>query len=148
MLKRTFSFLLSVVLVTTLCGAAFAVQDRASTTLNSYNVTCAPGNRAGELRFSYEVWAKDTANSVGVSSIVLYSSGGVYMTTILGSTENGLIETDDLSCIGTYPHTAVPGNSYYGVATVFAQIGDDYDSRVVTTSIVTAPTTSTTPTNP
>lgn len=140
MLKRTFSFFLSLALVTTLCGAAFALEDRASTTLTSYNVSCAAGTKNGELRFSYDVKAKETADSVGVSSIELYSSGGVYMTTILGSTKNGLIESDSVICKGTYSHTAVPGNSYYAAITVFAQIGDDYDSRIITTNIVTAPT--------
>lgn len=140
MLKRTFSFLLSLVLVTTFCGAAFAVEDRASKTLSSYEVSCKAGKKAGELRISYEVCANKTADSVGVSSIELYSSGGVYMTTILGTEDNGLINSDRISCMGTYSHTAVPGNSYYAVATVFAEIDGVYDSRVVTTDIVTAPT--------
>lgn len=61
------------------------------------------------------------------------------MTTILGNTSNGLIDSNSVICKGTYSHTAVSGNSYYAVATVFAEIGDDYDSRVVTTKIVTAP---------
>ena len=61
------------------------------------------------------------------------------MTTILGSERNGLIETDDVTCIGTYSHTAVPGNSYYAAITVFAEIGDDYDSRKIVTDTVTAP---------
>lgn len=140
MLKRTFSFILSLMLVTTLCSVTFAVEDRASTTLSSYEVSCKAGTKNGELRFSYEVCAKKTADSVGVSSIELYSSGGVYMTTILGNDKNGLTESDSVICKGTYSHTAVPGNSYYAIVTVFAQIGDDYDSRMVSTKIVTAPT--------
>lgn len=139
MLKRISTFFLSIILVTTFCSVTFAVENRASTTLNYYNISCKAGSRAGELRFSYEVDAKKIADSVGVSSIVLYSSTGVYITTVLGSEKNGLIETNSLSAMGTYSHTAVPGNSYYAAVTVFAQIGDDYDSRVVTTNIVTAP---------
>ena len=140
MLKRLFAFLLSIVLVSSLCGASFAVEDRASTTLNSYGVSMKAGNKPGELRISYDVRAKRTADSVGVYSIVLYNSVGVYMTTVLGSTKNGLIETDDVTCMGTYSHTAVPGNSYYAAITVFAEIGDDYDSRKIVTDTVTAPT--------
>lgn len=139
MLKRALSFIFSMALITTLCGAAFAIETRASTTLSSYNVSCAAGNKTGELRISYEVRAKYTADSVGISSIALYSSTGVYMTTILGSENNGLIESNDSTCIGTYSHTAVPGNSYYAIVTVFAEIGDNYDSRKVSTNIVTAP---------
>ena len=139
MLKRILSLLLSVVLTSTLCGAAFAMENRASTTLSSYAIDCTPGSRSGELRFSYDVRAKKQADSVGVESIVLYNSGGVYMTTILGSTKNGLIENNQSSCIGDYDHTVVSGNSYYAAFTVFAQIGDDYDSRVITSDVVTAP---------
>lgn len=62
------------------------------------------------------------------------------MTTILGNDENGLTESDSVICKGTYSHTAVPGNSYYAIVTVFAQIGNKYDSRMVSTDIVTAPT--------
>lgn len=140
MLKRTFSFILSVLLITALCSTVFAVEDRASTTLSSYSASCAAGSKAGELRFTYDVRAKEAADSVGVSSIELYSSGGVYMTTILGNDENGLTESDSVICKGTYSHTAVPGNSYYAIVTVFAQIGNKYDSRMVSTDIVTAPT--------
>lgn len=140
MLKRTFTFFLSLALITTLCGVAFAIEDRASKTLSYYNVSCNAGSKTGELQFSYDVRANTTADSLGVSSIKLYSSGGVYMTTILGNDENGLTESDSVICKGTYSHTAVPGNSYYAIVTVFAEIGDDYDSRKVSTDIVTAPT--------
>lgn len=139
MLKRTFSFLLSLVLVTTLCGATFAVEDRASKTLSAYSASCAAGKKAGELRFSYDVLAKSEADSIGVSSIELYSSGGVYMTTILGNDENGLTESDSIICKGTYSHTAVSGHSYYAIVTVFAEIDGEYDSRKLSTDIVTAP---------
>ena len=139
MLKRTCSFIFSLAFVAALCSTAFEAENRASTTLNFYNISCAAGSKNGELRISYDVRAKSTADSIGVSSIALYSSGGVYMTTILGNTSNGLIDSNSVICKGTYSHTAVSGNSYYAVATVFAEIGDDYDSRVVTTKIVTAP---------
>lgn len=145
MLKKTLSFFLSIVFVATLCGVASAVEERASKTLSYYNVSCKAGGETGELRISYDVRANKTADSVGVSTIELYSSGGVYITTILGSEENGLIHSDRISCMGTYSHTAVPGNSYYAIVTVFAEIGNDYDSRMVSTGVVTAPVTSTTP---
>ena len=139
MLKRMVSFLLSLVLVTTLCGATYAVEDRASKTLSSYEVSCKAGSESGKLQFTYDVRAKSLADSVGIESIALYSSGGVYMTTILGSTENGLIKSNRLSCIGDYFHTAVSGNSYYAIITVFAEIDGEYDSKKVSTEVVTAP---------
>lgn len=141
MKKRCLSFLLALTLVTAFCAVpVFALEDRASKTLSSYLVVMEPGSKAGKLLFTYNICANDYADSVGISSIALYSSTGIYMTTILGSTDNGLIEEDDFTCTGSYSHTAVPGNSYYAAVTVFAKIGNDYDSRVVTTDIVTAPT--------
>ncbi len=140
MKKRCLAFLLALSLVTAFCAVpVFALEERASKTLTSYLGVMKAGNKSGELRISYEVYANDYADSVGVSSIALYNSQGVYMTTILGSTDNGLIEENDFSCIGTYSHTAVSGNSYYASITVFAKIGDDYDSRKIVTSTVTAP---------
>lgn len=140
MKKRCLAFFLAVSLVTAFCAVpVFALEDRASKTLSSYLAVMNAGNKSGELRISYEVYANKKADSVGVSSIALYNSRGIYMTTILGSTENGLIESGCVTCKNTYSHTAVSGNSYYAAVTVFAEIGDDYDSRVVTTDIVTAP---------
>ncbi len=140
MRKRLFAFIFSFALVSSLCfSISFASENRASKTLSFYNVICKAGSKSGELRFSYEVRANTTADSVGVSSIVLYNSAGVYMTTVLGNSENGLTKADALSNRGTYSHTAVSGNSYYAVVTVFAQIGDEYDSRNVITDLVTAP---------
>jgi hypothetical protein len=140
MKKRLFPFVLSVILVFSFCNiSTFAVEDRASKTLNYYNVGCKAGSTSGTINISYDVQANSIADSVGIESIVLYSSTGVYMTTILGSTQNGLIKTNNGSNVGTYTQTVVPGNSYYAIVTVFAEIGDNYDSRKVSTNIVTAP---------
>jgi hypothetical protein len=141
MRKRFLSFLVALsLMIVPFSSTASATEARASTTLSYYNITMKAGNRPGELRISYEVNAKKIADSVGISSIVLYSSTGAYITTVLGSEKNGLIETDALSAMSTYSHTAVPGNSYYAAITVFAEIGDDYDSRKIVTDTVTAPT--------
>lgn len=140
MRKRLLSLLLSISTVFSLCsGVTYAAEDRASKTLSNYLVSMAAGNRSGELRISYDVRANTTADSVGVSSIVLYNSAGVYMTTVLGSTSNGLIDSNCVTCKDTYSHTAVSGNSYYAAVTIFAQIGDEYDSRKIITDVVTAP---------
>ncbi len=140
MKKRCLAFLLALSLVTAFCSVpVLALEDRASKTLSSYLAVMEPGDKSGQLLFTYNICANDFADSVGISSIALYNSKGVYMTTILGSTTNGLIEENDFTCTGSYSHTAVSGNSYYAAITVFAEIGDDYDSRTVTTKIVTAP---------
>ena len=102
MRKRLFAFIFSFALVSSLCfSISFASENRASKTLSFYNVICKAGSKSGELRFSYEVRANTTADSVGVSSIVLYNSAGVYMTTVLGNSENGLTKADALSNRGT-----------------------------------------------
>lgn len=140
MKRRLLSFSFALALVFTFCTiTTFAIENRASETLSSYAVYCKPGDKSGTIYITYDVKANSRADSLGVSSIALYNSSGIYMTTILGSTENGLIKSNLTSASGTYTQTVVSGNSYYAVATVFAEIGNKYDSRTVTTKIATAP---------
>lgn len=140
MYKRLISLLISFTLIFAFCGiSTFAIENRASDTLAYYEVYCTPGSKSGTVVITYDVGANSKADSVGISSIALYKSNGIYTTTILGSTENGLVKSNSPSNAGTYTQTVVSGNSYYAVATVFAEIGDKYDSRTVTTRIATAP---------
>lgn len=140
MRKRLSAFIAITVLVFSFCiNYAFAFENRASKTLTSYGVTLAAGKTSGEIRISYDVCASKIADSVGISTLEIYKSNGIRVSTITGTTRNGLVNNDNSCCMSTYSYTGSSGTSYYVVATVFAEIGDDYDSRVVTTKIVTAP---------
>lgn len=141
-MKRTFTFALALTMVLTcFCGAALAatLSPRASLTLSSYEVMLKAGSKSGEIRINYDVTASKLADSLGVSSIEIYKSNGSYVTTITGSTSNGLICNNDVSHMGVYSYIGTSGVSYYAKVTVFATVGSVSDSRTVTTSTVKAP---------
>ena len=121
------------------CATALAVENRASITLGGMTVTAVPGSNQGEIKISYDVKASGIADRVGVSSIKIYKSNGAYVTTITGSTENGLIRTNAIRHRSSYIYTGTSGTSYYAVVTVFADIGADSDSDEATTATVKAP---------
>lgn len=123
----------------TMASAVNAEVARASVTLSGYFATMKSGSRPGELQISYQVNANMSASSLGVSSIAIYKSDGTYITTITGTTGNGLIRNSSNAHRGTYSYTASSGGSYYAKVTVFASTSSVSDSRTVTTTTVTAP---------
>lgn len=118
---------------------ANAVESRASTTLYLFTASTSKGSNSGEVKINYDVYASQKADEVGISSIVIYKSDGSYVTTITGTTGNGLIRTGVIRHKSTYVYTGTSGTSYYAVVTGFATIGSDSDSRTVTTSTIKAP---------
>lgn len=140
MRKRFLSLGLVLTLMLTLCsGMALAAESRASLTLSRYPVGVSKGENAGEIRISYDVMASQEADELGVASIKIYRSSGSYVTTIIGTIENGLICTNEGSHRSSYIYEGTSGVTYYAEVTVFAKIGTDFDSRVVTTPTITAP---------
>lgn len=144
-MKRMIAWSLAVVMSIT-CGLESAsavnmgsVSPQASITLSDYNAGLKAGNNSGEIRISYSVSANNIANSMGVSSISVYKSDGSYVTTITGTTGNGLVINSDSTHDGVYTYKGTSGASYYTKVTVFATIGSTSDSRTVTTSAVKAP---------
>lgn len=140
MRKRTLSLGLVLTMMLTLCGGmALAAETRASPTLTYYPVGVSEGENKGEIDISYDVMANQEADEVGIASIKIYRSSGSYVTTITGTLENGLIRTHAGSHRSTYTYKGTSGLTYYAEVTVFAKIGTDFDSRVVTTPTITAP---------
>ncbi len=140
MKKHFFPFLLAISCLLSMCVVgASAIESRASTTLASYPVSIAKGNNSGEVKISYDVQANGKADSVGVSSIKIYKSDGTYVTTVTGSTGNGLIRNGASRHNSSYTYSGTSGVSYYAKVTVFATIGSDHDSKTVTTGTVKAP---------
>lgn len=142
-MKRIVTFTLALTMLLTCClGVASATNTadtRASLTISAYSASLRAGTNRGEIKISYDVNASKIADSVGVSSIVIYKSDGSRVTTITGSKSNGLICASDFGHDGVYSYTATSGASYYAKVTVFATIGSVSDSRTVTTSTVKAP---------
>ncbi len=140
MRSRFFSFLSAIIFTLSLCvGMVNALETRASTTLSAYSVVADPGDEPGEITITYDVRANVTADRVGVSSIEIYKSNGIYVTTITGTTANGMLRTNGVRHRSSYTYTGTPGASYYAAVTVYAKIGSDSDSRIITTDIVKTP---------
>lgn len=136
MKKRIISVLLIMAFCFALCGGiAVAAETRASEILSSYLVTLTAGDNAGEVKVNYDVRSSRTG-VVGVESIEIYQSNGIYVTTIDGTTANGLLKSDTKRSSGTYTYSGTAGVSYYAVVTISAKAGSIYDSRMVTTDIV------------
>ncbi len=138
--SRCFSLAMALILAFSLCtGIAMAVEPRASATLSSYSVKVEKGDSNGAIKFVCDVRANSLAESLGTSKIKIYKGDGEYVTTITGTTSNGLIGSDNGRVVGIYTYKGTAGTSYYGVATVFATIKGVSDERTITTSTVTAP---------
>lgn len=139
MQKKILSFLSFIILVFGLClGTAYATEARASATLSAYSVIAKEGTNSGEIKFTYDVRANSTADSVGISSITIYKSNGAFVETISGTLDNGLLRSGSMWHQSSYTYTGEPGMSYYASVTVYAKIGSKSDSRRVTTDVVTA----------
>lgn len=140
-MKRIISLSLALIMAFTCCfGLTSAVEmsPMASITISSRSATMKAGSSSGELRISYSVTANMSATSLGVSSIVIYKSNGTYVTTITGTTSNGLVSSGGTH-MGTYSYIGTSGVSYYADVTVFAATTTDYDSKTIMTPTVKAP---------
>ncbi len=141
-MKKHILFLgLAVVFALSLCcGFAEAAETRASITLSLFPISVSKGSpSSGEIKITYDVRASQRADEVGISSIKIYTSDDIYVTTITGSAANGLIAANTVRHNSMYTYKGTSGFSYYAVVTVFATVGSDSDSRVVQTDVVKAP---------
>lgn len=144
-LKRVIAFIAMLAVSVACVGPVYAANGasapQASITLSSYTVRLDPGDNKGELDISFEVTATGWADSVGVSYIEIHrASDGKLIDTVHSSTSSGLRRTSDYTYTNTYTYKgATSGVRYYAIVAVSAEIGDDYDSRTLTTRTVTAP---------
>lgn len=135
-MKKALSIALAMIMMCTcLC---FTASARASLYLTEYSAFIKAGTKTGELRINYDVLATKTVSSVGVSKIVIYTASGNKVTTITGSTSNGLLRSGGTN-MGTYSYTATSGSYYYAEVTVYAGDANGSDSRTITTATVKAP---------
>ncbi len=95
MRKRFLPLGLIAAMLIILCGGtALASETRASKTLSRYSAIALSGDNEGEFKITYDVLASGIADEVGVSSIKIYKSNGSYVTTITGTTGNGMLRTE------------------------------------------------------
>lgn len=135
MKTRFWALSLALLLILSLCAeTASATSARASLTLSIHSAQASTGNKEGEVKFTYDVQTSQAADQVGVSSIKVYKSNGDYVTTVYGTTGNGLIRTNTNRHSSTYTYKGTSGQYYYAVVTVFATVGSNSDSREITTN--------------
>lgn len=141
MKKRVASALLAVVVVMCSCSPAHAavVQPRASAYLSRYIATLSEGTASGQLDIAFSVTASGVMTKVGVSRIDIYRANGSFVTSISGSTANGLLTSSSMHHSGTYTYNGISGISYYAKVTVYAGNATGSDSRTITTFTVKAP---------
>lgn len=140
MKKRIMSFVIALVLLATSSTVATAVELRSSPTLAIYSAMITKGKTAGKIIISYDVNANTEAEEVGVSSIEIYKAANdSYVTTITGSTRNGLITTDSVRHRSSYTYSGTSGVEYYAIVTVYAKINGVSDSKEYTTNSCKAP---------
>lgn len=120
--------------------AAYAVEVepfRASPTISSYAAWLFSGNGKGEITVSYDVTASVWGDSLGVERLQIRKEDGSLAVSILGSTHNGLVRTDNSIHAGDYDYTLSSGSGYYyAEVTVFVEYNGVYDSRTITTNTV------------
>ena len=136
-MKRVFSAILVCAVLLSCCVSAFAVTEsveRAANVLSTYNASASAGANSGEVKISFNASANQRATSIGASSIVIRKSDGSYVTTIKGSTGNGLMALNASRKSGSYMYKGTPGVSYYAVVTITASAGGETDNKTVTTN--------------
>lgn len=130
---------MSVVLICIVGAQAYA-QTRSSDYVAWYSVSAYQGEKRGQIDIECNIRAKWAVPKIGVSTIEIYKSDGSHVTTIQGSTSNGLLSPkSSLAHIVTYTYNGVPGTTYYAKVTLCAGTNSDYDVRYVQTQKVTAP---------
>lgn len=139
-MKRILSTILMLSLMVSICcGTASATEDRASLTLGGYFVKMITGDTRGKVGIDFDIISSGPrADEIGIEKIVIYNEDDEPMVTIHGRVSNGLICRNTSNHAGDYYYTLIPGR-YYAEVTVFATMGSDYDSRTITTNVVTAP---------
>lgn len=135
-MKRITSLFLCIILTATLC-CGFA-NARASDYLKLYSAALITGDSRGQLELNYNVSAKTTVTSIGVSKIELYTADGDRVKTIYGSTSNGLMYSSGLSHYDTYTISATAGEEYYAVVTFKAGNSSGSGTGTYTTGVAMA----------
>ncbi len=140
-MKRFASFSLALILtLACMIGVVSAANDPmslySSPTITMTSASAHTGTNTGEVDFDFRITPTDTADLLGVSSIVVHKpDGSTY--TVWGSVGNGFIGSG-IGLASTYTYKGESGKSYYADVTFFSTIGSVTDSRTVRTRSVTA----------
>jgi len=96
----------------------------------------APGG--GKLCVAGNVEAMSTMSSIGMAYFRVYKADGTFVTTVIGSISNGMLQSQSDAYNGNYTYQASPGTTYYVVVTFTCSDAYGYDTRNYTTNTVIA----------
>lgn len=115
-------------------------QARASEYISNYTIYAEAGDNPGEIDIIFGVQGTPGVTKLGATSIKIYKSNGVHVTTIWGSTSNGLMATAGNRYFeNTYTFVGEPGTSYYALVTCYAGNASGSDTRQGMTPTIKAP---------
>ena len=140
-MKRIFSAILVCAVLLSCCTSAFAATEsgeRVADILNVYTASASTGTKSGEVKITYRAGANRLSMAIGVASIAIYKSDGSYVTTIKGTTANGLISFNTDQKSGSYTYKGTSGVFYYAIVTITATSGSETDNKAVRTNIAQA----------
>lgn len=128
------------ILLICIVGTRGYAQTMASDYFAGYSVSAHQGGSRGQVDIDCNVKANGAVSKIGVLRIEIYRSNGSLVTTIQGTTSNGLLAPkSSYAHVVTYTYNGVPGTTYYAKVTLCAGTNSDYDVRYVQTQKVTAP---------
>lgn len=137
--KLRVAFVMSMVLIC-LAGTQAYAQNRYSDYFKGYSVSAYGGSNSGEMVIECDIRAEGTVPKIGIEKLEIYKSNGSLVTTIQGTTSNGLLSpVSTYAYIVSYTYKGVPGTTYYAKVTLCAGSNNDYDVRYVQTQKVTTP---------
>lgn len=105
--------------------------------IGSFNAFAQRGAVSGTMDVSFIVTAPIRASKIGVSQIEIIKASGAHVTTIYGSTSNGLLASNTSMHSGSYTFTGTPGVEYCAKVTFFSSNASGSDSTTMITSSVT-----------
>lgn len=144
MKKRLIAMLLAFIIVASIVPYSVFAQEepngeKASNYLNMYSASLYSKGVTGKLTLTFEVFATDDMDRVGVLEIIVRNNNGTIHSIIWGTTTNGLLDTNTWFHAGSYTLNLTSGNTYYCTVVVIAQDANGGDTRRITTQHVTCP---------
>ena len=137
-MKITISIFIAVVTLIFSSNVTLAadLQPYTSLTLSRHYAQAFSGDSRGEIIIDFNVQSSKLSSTIGVESIDFYTEDGDYVTSVSGTTSNGLVKVNTAQYSNEFPYDLPSGNSYYAEVTLFARVGSEYDNYAVTTSTV------------
>ena len=138
--RRGLSVLIALTIMISSCTVAQAadIQPMASEQIMSCSASAYTGSQSGQIDIEFNVRANGVMKTLGVSKIAIYKSNGQYVTTITGTTLNGLLANSTSVHRDSYAYTGTSGTYYYAVVTAYAYDGSSSDTQTITTKTVKA----------